>query len=384
MRRLLLLLLPFVAACGSDPEPLPPPVVRVAVVGTGMSSERSFTGTTQAASESRVAFQVGGTMVRRSADIGDRVRAGQVLAELDPSDIALQRQQARAGLAQAEAGLRQAQAGARLAQAEYDRIRALYTDDLIALSAYDGARTGRDTSAEAVRQAQSGVEAARDGVALADRALGYTRLVAPAAGSVGDVYAEPGELVAPGQPVVLIASDSAPMEVRFDASEGAVGSLASGQRVRVTLSALEGTFNGTIAQVGTAAARGGTTYPVTVRLENADARVRSGMTARVTLKGEGNDDGPRRLVVPAAAVDRDEQGTYVLVVSGQASGALMDSARVERRAVETGHLLPGGVEVTSGLSSGERVVAAGLSDVLPGQRVRIARNDALRESASRF
>ena len=354
-------------------------------VGSADAVEHSFTGTAQAASESRVAFQVGGTLVRRSADVGDRVRAGQVLAELDPSDIALQRQQAQAGLAQAEAGLRQARAGARLADAEYERVRALYSDDLIALSAYDGARTGMETSRDAVRQAEAGVEAAGDGVALADRALGYTRLVAPASGSVGDVFAEPGEQVAPGQPVVLVTSAEGPMEIRFDASESVIGEVQNGQRVRVTLTALAGAeFNGVVTQVGTAATRGGTTYPVTVRLENADDRVRSGMTGRVTLRSAQQSSTPRALVVPVGAIDRDEAGTYALVIGSGRTGAPMDTARVERRAVTTGHLLPGGVEVTSGLSAGERVVAAGLADLLTGQRVRVPSSDPLRETASRW
>ncbi len=386
MTRLLpvLLLAATLAGCASDAPELPPPVVRIAIVGQSEAQDLSFVGTTQATSESRVSFQVGGTLVRRSADVGDRVRAGQVLAQLDPSDIALQRQQAASGLAQAEAGLRQARAGARLAQAEYERVRALYADDLIALSGYDGARTGRDTARDAVEQAQAGVSAARDGVALADRALGYTRLVSPSDGSVGDIYAEPGELVAPGQPIALIASDDAPMEIRFDASESVVGEVQAGRRVRVTLTALDGApFNGTITQVGTAAARGGTTYPVTVRLENADARVRSGMTGRVTLPRQLAADAPAALVVPVSSLDRDERGSYALIVSG-GRGAPVDSARVERRSVTTGRLLSGGVEVTSGLAAGDRIVAAGLSDLLPGQAVRVLASDPLRESVARF
>ena len=373
------------AGCSSDAPELPPPVVRVVTVGSAGAQDRSFVGTTQAGTESRMAFQVGGTLVRRPADIGDQVRRGEVLAELDPSDIALQRQQAASGLVQAEAGLRQAQAGARLAEAEYERVRALYTDDLIALSAYDGARTGRDTAQDAVRQGEAGVAAARDGVALADRALGYTRLTAPAAGSVGAVFAEPGEVVAPGQPVVLVTSGEAPMEIRFDASESVVGEVEAGQRVRVTLPALDGAeVNGTITQVGTAAARGGTTYPVTVQLASTDARIRSGMTGRVTLPRAPAPTGASELVVPVGAVDRDERGSYALVVSGGGSGAPMDSARVERRAVTTGRLLSSGVVITSGLAAGERIIAAGLSDLLPSQTVRVPASDPLRESAAGF
>lgn len=428
------------AACGGDdPAPPPPPAVRVVDVSSAEPGTRSFSGTTRAAVESRVSFLVGGTVVRTAVDVGQRVSRGQLIAVVNPADYELQAQQARSGvaiadqqvvqaragaaaarsgIAAAEAAVAQAEAGAALAEAEYARVRALYAEALVPLSLYDATRTGAETARAGVRaaeaaaaQARAGADAAsagvgtasaaadasRDGASLARRQLNYTRLYSPVSGAVAGVFVETGELVQPGQPVALVTTQGGPMEVETEVPESVVGQIQAGDAVVVRLSGVsEEAFAATVTEVGVAPGRTSTSYPVVVRLSRADPRVRSGMTARVEIDTPGDAGGG--LVVPAGAVYQDGAGPYALVVSDRpaprASGDAEPGdaeartpaadATVTRRAVTTGALRAGGVEVTSGLRAGDRVVASGGGELASGTAVRVLDRDPLAEERSGF
>ncbi|MEM8600812.1 MAG: efflux RND transporter periplasmic adaptor subunit [Bacteroidota bacterium] len=371
----LIALLFLVSGCAPEEPTTPlPPLVRTVAVAPGTTSVASFSGVTRAAVESRVAFQVGGVVSDVTVEIGDRVRRGSVVAQLDPADFTLRAQQARSGLQQAESQ-------ARLAEADYDRVRRLYEQGVVPVSQYDAARARLET-------VQAGATAARDQVALAERGLGYARLTAPVGGAIAEVLVEAGELVAPGQPVALVTTQGSPMEVTVSVPERVVTSLRAGDAATVTLTAFGDTaFTARITEVGVAAGRGATTFPVVVRLDRADADMRSGMTARVEFATEAartTATGP--LVVPVAAVNADTEGAYVMVVEAppadttMASGDLAPTHReviVRRRAVETGTLRSDGVEVTGGLARNDHVVAAGLGELADGQRVRLADYDPL-------
>ena len=424
------------SACGDDaPEVPQAPAVRVVQVSAATPGTRSFSGTTRAAVESQVSFLVGGTVVRTLVNVGDRVQRGQLLAVLDPSDYQLQAQQARsgvsiaeaqraqaltgvdaarsgvtqaeAGVAQAEAALAQARAGSELADAEFARIRALYAEDLVPLSVYDGVRTQAETARAAVRTAQAAVsqaraavgaaqsgvraaqsgvgaasaatDAARDGAGLAQRQLGYTRLTAPVSGAVARVLAEPGELVAPGQPVALVTTQGGPMEVEVSVPETVIGQITPGDAVVVRLAAFpEEPFAATVSEVGVAPGRTATAYPLVVTLARADARLRSGMAATVEIDAPA-DTAADGFVVPVEAVYQDAQGAYVLAVSERAADASASpgTATVTRQAVTTGDLRPGGVEIRTGLTPGVRIVATGGGEVRPGSTVRVLDRDPL-------
>lgn len=384
------------AGCGGgDPEPPSAPAVRVIEVSAEVAATRSFSGTTRATTESRLSFLVGGTVARTLVDVGDRVERGQLLAVLDPSDFQLQAQQAGSGVSIAEAQVTQARAGAELAEAEFARIRTLYAEDLLPLSAYDGARTQAEMTRAAVQTAESALVQARAGSGLAQRAVGYTRLTAPISGAVAQLTVEPGEQVAPGQPVAFLTAQGGPMEVEVRVPESVVGQLETGAAVVVRLSTFpDEPFAARVSEIGVAPGRTATTYPVVVTLTRPDARLRSGMAATVEVGAPpGESDGG--LVVPVEAVYSDAQGSYVLTVeqasrsadqsrehdaeASRTSGALAPEARatVQRRAVVTGDLRQGGVEVRSGLTAGTRIVSVGGGEIRSGSTVRVLRRDPL-------
>ncbi len=343
-------------ACGSEPPEAAPvlrPVRVHRVEAGGLSMERGLAGVVRAGVESRLSFRVSGTVERLAVQVGDRVARGRVLAELDPTDYELKVQEAEASRAQAQANLRRA-------EADYDRVRALYENNNASKAELDAARA-------AAESAEAQVEASRKRLAQARRQLGYTVLSAPTEGAVASVDVEVNENVKAGDKICLLVSGRQP-EVEVSVPEVMIGRVEKGQSVTVNLDALpERTFPAEITEVGVAVTGAASIYPVTARLLEADAAIRSGMAAEVRFRFEDEDpDG--RIVVPVVAVGEDRQGHHVYVVESEGEG----QGRVRRRPVVIGrHGV--GIEILEGLEVGDLVVTAGVRRLSDGMRVKLTK-----------
>ena len=171
--------------------------------------------------------------------------------------------------------MRQAEARAGSAAADLRRVRSLYEND-------NAARTDLDAATAAADSAAAQVESAENRLGLARRQVEYTRLTAPVSGVIADVLAEVNENVSPGQPVVVLASGSAP-EVGFAVPEVVIGEIREDMPVEVAFDAVPGArFEGAVTEVGVASTATGTTFPVTVRLGPDAAEIRSGWRPRWT------------------------------------------------------------------------------------------------------
>lgn len=173
-------------------EVVPPPVVRVATIEPGRLAQPDLTGVVVAKTQSSVGFQVGGRIVDRLVERGAQVKAGTVLATLDPSDL-------QAKLAAANAQLRQAEAQEHFAQKNFERIQTMRARKLTSQQEFDQARSGL----LAAQAAQAAARAQRDQVQLA---LNYTKLKAPFPGVVESIIADRGSVVSAGQPVFKMAA----------------------------------------------------------------------------------------------------------------------------------------------------------------------------------
>ena len=343
-------------ACGQGdvaPEPVIRPVRVMEVLSTGGSRDRTFSGTSQAALESRLSFRVRGTVRRIAVKVGDVVRAGQLIAELDPRDYELLFQEA-------EASLRSYQAQARNAEANYARVRGLYENRNASKSDLETARTGAESAVAQVSSAQKRLEGA-------NLQLSYAKLTSPVGGSIAAVNVEVNENVSVGQPVVVLTSGSQ-LEVAVAIPEILIAQIRERDPVRVGFDAIPGTvFPGTVTEVGVASTGTATTFPVIVRLDRVDPACRPGMAAEVTFRF-GSADTRERILVPSVAVGEDRQGRFVFVVEPADSGFGV----VQRRVVSVdGEPTGEGFEVLEGLRDGERVVTAGVSRIQDGQRVRL-------------
>ncbi|MEZ4652506.1 MAG: efflux RND transporter periplasmic adaptor subunit [Candidatus Eisenbacteria bacterium] len=341
--------------CGGSEEDAAPvirPVRYQTIFSTGGARTRSFSGLSRASVESRLSFKVPGTVTRVAVSVGDHVKSGQLIADMDPKDYRLQKEEA-------EASLRRQQAQARNAQADYDRVRALYENGHASLGDLDAARAGSETAAAAVRASEKGLE-------LAVSQLGYTRLTAPVDGAIAAVNVEANENVQAGQTVVVLTSGSTP-EVQVAMPEVLIGEVTEGDSVLVTFDAMPGRgFPAVVTEVGVASTGMATTFPVTVRLGESGKDVRAGMAAEVAFRF-ASSDGKNRIVVPPVAVGEDREGRFAFVVAD-----VKDGAGVARRvSVRTGDLTSEGLEVVEGLSDGDLLVTAGVNRITDGQAVRL-------------
>lgn len=321
--------------------------------GTGQT--RSFAGVTKAGVESKLSFKVSGTVDKLLVKAGDEVRAGQLIASLDPTDFHLKVQEAEAVLAQA-------QAKSRVAQENYDRVRQLYEHRNATLEDLASVRSNSESARAAVRSASKRLEVAR-------LQLSYTRLNAAQNCDVTQVLVDFNETVTAGQPIVTVNCGDQ-IEVQVAMPENLIGNVLAGDRAMVSFDILENQkYVAEVSEVGISNNHTTTTFPVTVQLREGDRDIRPGIAAEVEFYF--NTHFKRAvIIVPAIAVNENHQGQrFVYVVKRSDEQGL---GTIHRRLVEVGQLTSEGLEILEGLENGERVVIAGFSQLHEGLTVRFS------------
>ena len=351
------------AAC-SKPAEIQAPVrsVRTQVLVEGAGAlQREFAAEVRARTESRLGFRVGGKVTRRLVELGQHVQAGQALVQLDPQDLKLGEDAARAGLASAEVQAAQA-------VADLKRFKELRAQGFIS-----EAELERHTTSE--RAAEAALRQARAQAGVQTNQASYAVLAATAAGVITAVDVEPGQVVAAGQPVLTLAHDGA-RDAVFSVPEDLGPALrplvgkAGGVQVRRWGSA--DWVPATVREV--AAATDPLTRTYLAKADVAGATVELGQTASVQMRV------PTRVtsgvLVPLPAVVEREGQTIVWVLDPR-------SMTVQPQAVVTGDVLGNVVLVAKGLQPGQEVVTAGTHVLQPGQKVRRFQEAATAASAPR-
>jgi len=281
-------------ACGDRGTPAAPPrpVLVVHPAGAPEASALAFAGEVRAREESTLSFRVGGNLTRRFVDVGDAVRRGDLLAELDPGDLRLQAQAAQAQLAAAEAEL--ARAGADRA-----RFARLAEQQLVSRSALDAQDAAHAAAAGQAKAARANFDVARN-------QAGYSQLRAPRDGVIAARQAEAGQVVAAGQAVFTLAGDAG-REIAIALPESVIRGFRVGQPVLVELWNAPATrLPGTIREIAPAADPQTRTYAARVALAGAAAdAVELGQSARVYARGNGGDGAAAgaALTVPLSAMN---------------------------------------------------------------------------------
>ena len=338
----------LLAAC-SRPAPPEEPVRAVKVITVGAaaySPSREYAGDVRAQAESRLAFRIGGKLVKRQAELGQRVAAGQVLAQLDPLDYRLAAQAARAQVAAAATSRD-------LAAADFKRYQLLKDQNFIS-----GAELERREAI--LKAAQAQLEQAQSQAAVQGNQSGYAVLTADASGIVTAVDAEPGQVVAAGAPVLRIAADGV-RDVVFSVPEDKVAAIKVGMPVAVRVWAGNADLQGTVREVAASSDPVTRTYLVKVSLAGKAPPL--GATVYVTVDGDAAGALPI-IKLPTSALRRDGQATTVWV---------LDEAgmTVRPQVIEVATADGNEVVVASGLAPGMRVVSAGVHVLSPGQKVSI-------------
>ena len=206
--------LTLIAGCSEHPTHEAPPttVYFTDVTPVNASRSREFIGTLHAHVETDLGFRIGGKVARRAVEVGDRVKAGQLIAVLDPADYDL-------GVVVADAQVRQAKAQAQLDSSDEARFGRLTGDGSIATADHERQVYKSQASDARLDQARRELQVSRN---LAS----YATLVAPFDGVVTGLHAEAGQVVAVGQPVISMARDGN-REVVADLPEGMIGDMSA-------------------------------------------------------------------------------------------------------------------------------------------------------------
>lgn len=323
-------------ACSKAPKtaeaPPPAAVEAVAVRSPSGGAVLTATGPLERRREMTLSFRIGGVITALNVDDGDVVRAGQVLASLDPAGVA--------------AAQTQADVEVERARRDLARDQALFDKGFISVQRLDDRKS-------ALRAAQ-----ARAGSAAFDRR--WAQLISPAGGVVLQRTAQAGEVVQPGQAVLRIADESSPLTLRAPLADRDVIRVRVGQSASVRIDGLPAVVPGRVSRVGERA--GPQTGAVDVEIELLGAHpLRSGQIATADISVGAAPTTPMARVPAEAILEADGQKAFVFVLD-------KDTAR--RRPVSFGGF-DGDDALVSGLPPGARVITAGAGFIADGEKVQV-------------
>ncbi len=350
------------AAC-SKPEPAPAPVRAVRTMTVAPQSAggtQEYAGEVRARTESRLGFRVGGKIVRREADLGDVVKAGRILAQLDPQDLKLGQEAAKAALSAAQVNHDQA-------AADFKRFKELRDQGFISSAELERRET-------ALKSAQAQLEQARAQSSVQGNQAAYASLVADANGVITAVEAEPGMVVAAGTPVVRLAYDG-PRDVVFSVPEDKLALIRQladvPGRFSVKVWGDQATWMpATIREISAAADPVTRTFLVKADVGKAPVKLGQTATVRVELPQTA---GVTKLPLTAL---KEEQGRSIVWVVDR------KSMTVSAQPVQVAGADGNDAVITGGLQSGQVVVTAGVHVLNPGQAVKFYAEPAAAASAA--
>ncbi|MFA0994596.1 MULTISPECIES: efflux RND transporter periplasmic adaptor subunit [Pseudomonas syringae group] len=345
-------------ACSAG-KPAEKALVRVAVqpvASVDVASSVVLTGDIQARKVTEQSFRVSGKLVKRYADVGDRVRAGQVLARLDPRE-----QKTDLASANAEVAVRESRL--HLAEQNYQPQQLLLPKGYTNLSEYQKARSG-------LNSARGDLAALRAQQANARDQVGYTELFAIADGVITARHAEEGQVVQAATPVFSLAHDGQ-REAVFSAYESLLG--ADQTEGTVTISPLGQPsiqLSGTIREITPIVSAASGTLRVRVALPDAAIAPALGSVVSARLQTRSQ----RAFALPWSSLSRTQGQPAVWRLDAQAKVRL---TRVKVLRYEQGQVI-----VSEGLNEGDRVVSRGLQFLYPGQQVEVAEQASVKPAVS--
>jgi len=305
----------------------------------------------QVGAEVRVGARISGKVEHLYANIGDHVKRGQVIAELEKADLEAAVAKARAEVKVAEARISDATARSKLADLECRRQQNLIKNDFTSRQAVDKALKEKESAIAGLNLAEKQLDAARAAMKEAQVKLSYATITAPITGVIGSVSTQQGETVAAGlnAPTFVTIIDLNRIQVDAFVDETDIGKVRDGQRVLFTVDTYPTKdFEGTVSTI----------YPQAIIQDNVvnydvviDIRspfknlLRPDMTASVTIYQK---ERKGVLMIPRTAILRDGGRKFVLVKP--------PTGPSEKKAVQTGMSSGSSVEIVSGVSEGDAVV----------------------------
>ncbi len=399
------------SGCAPPPEPTtaPRPVRVIRVQDLQPLTNRSLPGRAKATQEVDLAFRVAGPLVQLPVNVGDAVKQGDLLAQIDPRDFEVALRSAKANLETAEAQLKsmrvarpeeisqleaavaKAQARQRTAANDLRRVEPLVESRTITRSEYDEYVEARDRADAELRQAEEDLRIGQAGArpedieakegeirsltataAAAQNQLKDTSIVAPFDGTIVAKYVENFENVQAKQPIVRLL-DTSRIEMVVNVPESAISVIPYLKEAFCAFDAFPGhpPIPAEVKEVGTEASSTTRTYPVTLIMDQpreAGVKILPGMAGRAWGRVDLPDDGNGRgMEIPESAVFAHDGKDCVWIVETDDG----KTGTTSLREVTRGELSSRGLSQVQGLEEGELVVTAGAAFLQAGQTVRI-------------
>jgi RND family efflux transporter MFP subunit len=348
-----------------------------AIAGDGAAAAGSIldaSGYVVARRQATVASKITAKMVELDIDEGDHVKAGQIIAKLDDSNIRAALNEASAQLEFAKASLTETQVKLANAQRDYDRQKSLLERHFVSQAAVDNAQTSVDALRAQLATQRSNVEVVARAMSIAQRNLDDTIVRAPFNGIVTVKAAQPGEMVSPVSAGggftrtgigTIVDMDS--LEIQVDVNENFINRVRPAQQASAKLNAYpDWQIPAHVIAVIPTADRSKGTVTVRIALDRKDARILPEMGVRVSF-----------LADPAQEPDSKPAGGVTLpsgaVQGSGATGAVfvVHDDTVERRAVRLGAGTSDSITILSGLAAGERVAVGDFTQLKDGAKIRV-------------
>jgi RND family efflux transporter MFP subunit len=336
-------------------DPPPPPVETVRSIRTITVSEpasgrvRRFSGTVEAADTAGLGFEVPGTVQEVKVEVGERTVKGAVLARLDQRTFKLNVEAAQADVGRARVELQEA-------QNDVDRFRRISPGAV--------SQRERDQAEARYDSARKNLSLTMTRLNLAKQDLDRTLLRAPFDGIVARRFVDPFRQVALGEKIVELQMEGA-MEVSLSVPESEIGYIYLGLPGRIRFPAIPGLDQrGIVTEISQVVGRANA-FPVKLTIQSDDPRIRSGITAEVTLQ-LGNEIGQTAFLIPIEALSpggtESESAVFVFDAA---------SSTVKKTAIQIGTVRTSNVTVSEGLKAGDIIAVAGVSFLRDGQKVRL-------------
>lgn len=357
----LTLVLPLAGCSGKPSEKAAVPaavvqgVITEQVKAVSIPETVTVPGTVKARTSAAVLARIAGSINLLKVREGDRVRKGEVLAQLEAQESQSAAAAATAAMAEAGQRLAEAQSRKKLAEVTFERYQRLLQEEAVTRQEFDIKQTERELASQGLASAEARLQQAQAAARSATTVAGYTTIVAPISGVITAKSAVLGGTVFPAQPLFTI-EDEGSYQLELAVPESLAAKVRPGMAVEVLLDAREGKFRGSIAEVVPAADPASHTFSARINL--AGSGLKSGMFGRGEIVLGSTVEG---LFVPRKAV--------------VAQGALMSLWVVEKggivrlRLVKLGKTAGDRVQILSGVSIGETIAVTGAEKLSEGVKV---------------
>lgn len=338
MKKLFLLLAVVTGACSSGKESpqeeteKPAPAVKTAAVETHTFHETvSSSGMLTSKSEIKLAFKTGGMIRKSYVSEGQHVKAGQLLAELDLSEI--------------EAQVNQARTGYEKAKRDFERAETLYKEEAATLTTLNDARSGLEVATQTLNAVQFNQK--------------LSRIYAPVSGRILMKLAEQGELIGPFSPMFILGTGEQAYVVNVGLTDRDIVKVSSGDKAEVTLDAYpDEVFEGRVTQIAQMITPATGTYAVEVEISPKGKKLISGFVARVSLHTQKSVS---TLAIPVESL--------VNAQGNQADVYLYSGGKALKKPVSIGKVHGNYVAVSSGVEAGDLIITSGSGFVSDGDPV---------------